>query len=184
MNTQDTPSSTELSWILPLCILLIIAAFLIDLYFPLGVAGGVLYVIPVLISGIFQFRATIFMVGLICSILIIIGMYFSPRIDFINWKVLVNRSLAIFIIWMTVILCYLQNKYRDQWINAYERIRILEGILPICMGCKKIRDEGGIWFGLENYISEHSEARFSHGYCPKCSKKEMEYIKNRFSQSK
>jgi PAS domain S-box-containing protein len=44
----------------------------------------------------------------------------------------------------------------------------LRGILPICMGCRKIRGGGGDWVPLERYIREHSHADFSHGLCPEC----------------
>ncbi len=47
-------------------------------------------------------------------------------------------------------------------------IKVLEGILPICTSCKKIRDEDNRWRHLEVYIDSHSEAHFSHGICPDC----------------
>jgi hypothetical protein len=47
---------------------------------------------------------------------------------------------------------------------------LLEGILPICAGCKSIRDEKGNWLSLEGYITAHSNAQFSHGFCPACFK--------------
>ena len=54
-------------------------------------------------------------------------------------------------------------------IKAYQdRIKILEGIIPICMHCKQIRDDQGNWHVVEHYISERSDARFSHGVCPRC----------------
>lgn len=46
----------------------------------------------------------------------------------------------------------------------------LGGLLPICLNCKDIRDEDGQWAPIEMYISEHSNADFSHGMCPKCLK--------------
>lgn len=52
-----------------------------------------------------------------------------------------------------------------------EEVRILRGIVPICSFCKKIRDEEGKWSELEAYVSKHSEAQFSHGFCPECGKK-------------
>jgi DNA-binding response OmpR family regulator len=52
--------------------------------------------------------------------------------------------------------------------RALERIKTLEGILPICSYCNKIRDEKGTWKQLEDYISNHSRAEFSHGICPAC----------------
>ncbi|MBJ6749070.1 response regulator [Geomonas anaerohicana] len=52
---------------------------------------------------------------------------------------------------------------------ALSRVKELSGLLPICMTCKKIRDDQGYWNQLECYISEHSEALFSHSYCPECA---------------
>lgn len=49
--------------------------------------------------------------------------------------------------------------------------KTLSGMLPICASCKKIRDDKGYWNQIEAYITEHSEAKFSHGICPECMKK-------------
>ncbi|MCG6945564.1 MAG: hypothetical protein LJE87_09490 [Deltaproteobacteria bacterium] len=54
--------------------------------------------------------------------------------------------------------------------KLYQRIRILEGFLPICANCKKIR-HGESWDQIEKYISDHSLAKFSHSICPDCKKK-------------
>jgi hypothetical protein len=48
------------------------------------------------------------------------------------------------------------------------RVKILEGLLPICSFCKSIRNESGKWERLETFISRRSEAEFSHGVCPSC----------------
>ena len=48
------------------------------------------------------------------------------------------------------------------------QIHTLRGLLPICMLCKKIKNDEGYWEGLEHYIREHSDADFSHGLCPDC----------------
>lgn len=50
------------------------------------------------------------------------------------------------------------------------RVKSLEGLLPICSGCKKIRDEEERWQPLETYISERSHAQFTHGLCPPCAR--------------
>ena len=53
--------------------------------------------------------------------------------------------------------------------QALERqLRRLEGILPICASCKRIRNKDGVYEQMESYISAHSEAMFSHGLCPDC----------------
>lgn len=54
--------------------------------------------------------------------------------------------------------------------KALEEIKTLRGLIPICAWCKKIRDDEGYWDELEVYLSKHSEAVFSHGLCPECSK--------------
>jgi hypothetical protein len=52
--------------------------------------------------------------------------------------------------------------------EALATVKLLEGIIPICMYCKKIRDDEESWQQMERYISEHSAAQFSHGICPEC----------------
>jgi len=51
---------------------------------------------------------------------------------------------------------------------ALAQVKQLQGIIPICSYCKKIRDDQNYWQRVESYISQHSEARFSHGICPDC----------------
>lgn len=52
--------------------------------------------------------------------------------------------------------------------KAISKIKKLEGIIPICSYCKKIRSDETYWEQVENYIAEHSSATFSHGVCPEC----------------
>lgn len=54
--------------------------------------------------------------------------------------------------------------------NALNEVKHLSGLLPICASCKKIRDDHGYWEQIESYISDHSEAQFSHCLCPECVK--------------
>lgn len=55
--------------------------------------------------------------------------------------------------------------------EALAKVKLLSGLIPICSSCKKIRDDKGYWNQIEVYIRDHSEADFTHGICPKCSKK-------------
>jgi len=55
--------------------------------------------------------------------------------------------------------------------KALTHVKTLQGILPICMHCHKIRNDQQSWERLEKYITEHSDAQFSHGLCPECLKK-------------
>jgi len=52
--------------------------------------------------------------------------------------------------------------------ESLANVRVLKGLLPICAWCKKIRDDRGYWNQLEAYVTEHSDASFSHGICPEC----------------
>jgi DNA-binding response OmpR family regulator len=53
-------------------------------------------------------------------------------------------------------------------VSLQRRVSTLEGILPTCMYCRKIRDEQNAWVTLEQYVTERSNAAFSHGVCPEC----------------
>jgi PAS domain S-box-containing protein len=55
--------------------------------------------------------------------------------------------------------------------ESLNKVKVLSGLVPICAGCKKIRDDQGFWNHLESYISRHSDAEFSHGLCPDCALK-------------
>jgi PAS domain S-box-containing protein len=52
--------------------------------------------------------------------------------------------------------------------SALREVKLLQGILPLCSYCKKIRDDSNYWQQVEHYIADHSEAEFSHGICPDC----------------
>ena len=62
--------------------------------------------------------------------------------------------------------------------DALTKVKILNGLLPICASCKKIRDDEGYWTQVEEYIEKNSQATFTHGVCPECMKKLYpQYIK-------
>ena len=55
--------------------------------------------------------------------------------------------------------------------EAFDNIKTLKGLLPICANCKDIRDDKGYWNQIEAYIRDRSDAEFSHSICPDCAKK-------------
>jgi hypothetical protein len=75
-------------------------------------------------------------------------------------EVVIELIILAVIIFVEILLIY----------KFYQRIRVLEGFLPICANCKKIRHEED-WEQIEKYISDHSLAQFSHSICPDCMKK-------------
>lgn len=63
--------------------------------------------------------------------------------------------------------------------QALAEVKTLSGLLPICASCKKIRDDTGYWRRIEEYISRHSEAEFTHSICPECAQRLYpEYLKD------
>jgi len=66
--------------------------------------------------------------------------------------------------------------------HALADVKQLSGMLPICSNCKKVRDDHGYWSQIETYLSEHSEATFTHGVCPECAQTFREEIQARRAQ--
>jgi GAF domain-containing protein len=63
------------------------------------------------------------------------------------------------------------EKERSRLQKALDEVKTLRGIIPICASCKQIRDDKGYWRQVERYISDHTDAEFSHGICPECMTK-------------
>ncbi len=66
--------------------------------------------------------------------------------------------------------------------EALAKIKTLRGLIPICASCKRIRDDTGYWQQLEKYITEHSEADFTHGLCSECLKRMEIEVKATFDK--
>jgi len=153
-----------------ICLLLSFAILILDSLVPLGVAGGVPYILVVLVS-LWSRRKNLPIYMAICgSVFTIIGFYSSPTGGEL-WKVLANRFLALFAIWVVTILSIQRRKMHEEREQALLEVKKLRGYLPICASCKKIRDDQGYWNQIESYIRDHSEIEFSHGLCPDCAKK-------------
>lgn len=72
-----------------------------------------------------------------------------------------------------------ESEARTQLQHALDNIKTLSGLLPICAGCKKIRDDQGYWNHVEAYLGARSDVAFTHGLCPECStnyRSEMETV--------
>jgi hypothetical protein len=81
------------------------------------------------------------------------------------WDEVINGVMQFGVL---LLLASLTTRTARQTREQRLRIAVLEGILPICSFCKSIRDKNGRWVQLETYVSRHSAAEFSHGFCPKC----------------
>ena len=80
----------------------------------------------------------------------------------INWQESLFESAAILLLGITAIrITY----------GVFQKMKYLEGILPVCASCKKIRDNKEGWKQIEEYIRDRSAVDFSHGICPDCARK-------------
>ncbi len=68
------------------------------------------------------------------------------------------------------ILNKIEQKIMEDLENALSEVKVLRGIIPICSFCKKIRNNKGYYEEVEDYISKHTDADFSHTICPECLK--------------
>ncbi|MBI5375262.1 MAG: PAS domain S-box protein [Candidatus Schekmanbacteria bacterium] len=92
-----------------------------------------------------------------------------------------GKALAIICVAQDITKQKKETQVREKLITdlqgAIANIKTLSGLIPICASCKKIRDDSGYWNMVESYISEHSEAEFTHSICPECAEKLYGYVK-------
>lgn len=79
----------------------------------------------------------------------------------VNWGEALIESIGVVVLGAAIVI---------HTRRLFLRVKHLEGMLPICTSCKKIRDTQGDWHQVERYIRDHSEVKFSHGLCPACAK--------------
>ena len=144
--------------------------FLLDLLTPMGVAVPMLYSGLVLLGLWSPHPKFALIAASLATVLSLLGAFISPP-GGVVWIGLVNRLMALLIIWTTA---FIVLRYK----RAEQATKILRGLLPICASCKKIRDDKGYWKQLEEYMEQHSEAHFTHGMCTECMAKwETENLK-------
>ena len=160
-------------------VILVLAAciFALDILTPRGVSQEALYTGLVLVALWSSRPRLIVLVAAGTSALTIAG-FFLSRPGGVVWMAIINRVLTISAIWIVASLALLHHRAaqdRERLIlqlqNALAQVMTLQGLLPICASCKKIRDDRGYWSQIETYIGDHSDAEFTHGICPECTKK-------------
>ena len=130
------------------------------------------FIIPVAVSGWFCRPYYAYSLAMIQPLV---------RLGFIFWwpphgsvtDSIINTAIRIIVL---VLFAYLVTRTARQSRELAKRVNLLEGILPICSLCKKIRDERGNWQQVEIYVSNRSEALFSHSLCPDCLKRDYKNV--------
>ena len=131
-------------------------------YFPAAVVGIIGVVISITIYSIarenrsFEGALAVLSAGLLFTALLTLYLFTMER-----YSIALKESLTE------------REKLISELQDALARIKTLRGFVPICSYCKKIRNDKNYWEHLEAYISERSEAEFTHSICPECSSKVM-----------
>ena len=135
-------------------------------FLPISFAAWRLGLFPALITAIFSAMVWFLMDALT-------GHVYRNHIVAV-WNTIIRLISFIIIGWGLAWIHDLLLKERNttnELRRALAEIKILEGILPICASCKKIRNEHNEWQQMEIYITAHSKAQFSHGLCPACARR-------------
>ena len=149
-------------WIL-FCVALVVSGF--DYLAGPIVFFPILFVIPVaLLAWNCGLRTALGLGAALC--IIRFSIQYAWGIPYTLHVAIINATVRLAVLFFITFLC---GKLSEQTQALRARVRTLEGILPTCGFCKDIRDEAGNWHQIEEYVTSRSEARFSHGVCPKCA---------------
>lgn len=161
-------------WLVIVIGLLAVVIFLIDVTTPQAVSMDVLYAGLVWLALWTPYPRFSLLVAGGSTILAILGFFLSPP-GGVTWMAAVNRGLVICLIWVTTILALLRRKLeteRDRLVRdlteALTQVKTLQGLLSVCIVCKRMRDAHGQWQKLEDFLESHSEAATAPVLCRRC----------------
>jgi K+-sensing histidine kinase KdpD len=135
------------------------------------------YLIPIALVTLRSTRMAGLLTSIVCGVMWISMDVRSPGYSFL-WLDAWNNLLRVGVfVSSALLLARLKgDMVREMKLNtelqaALAEVKQLSGLLPICAWCKRIRNDEGDWQQIEEYITVHSEADFTHGICPDCARK-------------
>jgi hypothetical protein len=137
-----------------------IGILLLDLWASPLLMFPILFVLPVALSAWFCSTRLAY----VLAVLLPFGRFVIATFVEVPASIAANAANALIRVAVLSLMAFLIART----VRQSREIKVLRGRLPICMWCKRIRDEGGSWQKLETYIAKHSEADFSHSLCPEC----------------
>lgn len=150
--------------------LLMVPVFCRDYVSHLGTLSGVAYAGAILVTLWAPHPWQTRLLAWVASLLIVAGYALDPE-AVPPLVALVTRVAALGVIWMTTALVFNRHVLAQDRDQAIHRVQLLEGLLPICAECRKIRTDEGSWTDIEVYVSAHSKAQFTHALCNSCIRK-------------
>jgi hypothetical protein len=143
-------------------------AVIVDAKTPLGVADWLLELVLVWIAATWGTRDEMTWVAVVGTMTIVMGLFSSPVMFVPFWMGALNRLIAMGVVWTMVCVSRARLIAEEARERAATEIKVLTGLLPICASCKRIRSQSDEWHNLESFITDHSQAMFTHTYCPAC----------------
>jgi len=178
MNIVDYLARRPRSFIWFIGLLLNLIIGVIDYLTGYRIGVEVFYLMPIgLITWVINRNAGIIM-SIISTATIMTANFFAGKgiqnylIE--SWNIIVHFGFFIVVVYLIAeekIISDSNKALIRELQEANNEIKTLSGLLPICSSCKKIRDDDGYWTHIELYISENTEAQFSHSICPECKEK-------------
>jgi hypothetical protein len=156
-----------------------------------GISGFMYwFILPVFLAFPYSTKSSVLgFIALALNPNILVWAGIAPNFELAKYNIIIWPTcfIVIFAAFMLDLLfrgIFVQMQERKKLIielqDSIAAVKILRGLLPICASCKKVRDDKGYWSQIEQYITEHSEAVFSHGLCPDCAEKIYpDYVKKR-----
>ena len=158
-------------WVILWAVGLSAAVLLLDYMTGPYIAFPIAFIFPVALLAWFRpCWWAIALATLLCFVRMDMSFYWITTTKFDPTNILINTCIRMVVLFL---VAFLFARVAKQQHALEARVRTLEGILPVCGFCKKIRNEEDEWEKIETYISRHSEAEVSHTVCPTCSKSVM-----------
>lgn len=140
----------------------------------------VFYFIPIAVAGWVCSARHAYIMGIFSAGVWFTADYFSghpyTHVAFAVWNTTI-RLVAFLVLGFFVArirtLLIQERAISERLEKTLSEVKTLTGLLPICAGCKKIRNDQGYWLQLEEYLSTHSNATFTHGLCRECARKAL-----------
>jgi small-conductance mechanosensitive channel len=129
--------------------------FVIDLRVPLGISIDALYVAPLLISLLADDRSATLALAVVCTILAVVGHFFSPSMGVPRWIAAYDRLIGVLAMWITAVL-------GSEMASAKRQIRDVGSLLTICAWTKQVKVDGE-WMSIDRYLTERCGVHLTHG---------------------
>jgi len=173
----DWLSKTSELKIISISLIILIGIGLLHTFAGIRVTMAPFYLIPIALMTLRSTRTAGLLTSIVCGVMWISMDVQSPGYLFLwldAWNNLVR--VGVFVSSALLLARLKGDMLREMKLNAYlqaalAEVKQLSGLLPICAWCKRIRNDKGEWQQIEEYITVHSEADFTHGICPDCTRK-------------